>query len=87
MEHPAPDQNVGSSIPFVAIVATVVAVAVVIGGFYLYRSLTGDPARHEIIIATGSDTGTYHALGTALGQILTLTNVAESAKVLSLIHI
>ena len=83
MEHPASDQNVGSSIPFVAIIATVVALAVIIGGFYAYRTLSGDRARHQIVVATGADGGTYHALGAALAQILTLMDVVDSAKVRS----
>jgi TRAP transporter TAXI family solute receptor len=83
MDHPAPDQNVGSSIPFVAIIATVVALAVIIGGFYAYRTLSGDQARHEIVVATGAETGTYHALGAALAQILTIMDVVESARVRS----
>ena len=83
MEHTAPDQNVGSSVPFVAIFATVVALAVVIGGFYAFRTLSGDTARQEIVIATGADGGTYHALGNALARVLKGTNVIESAAVLT----
>jgi TRAP transporter TAXI family solute receptor len=83
MEHTAPDQNVGSSVPFVAIFATVVALAVVIGGFYAFRTLSGDTARQEIVIATGADGGTYHALGNALARVLKGTNVIESATVLT----
>ena len=79
MEHTAPDQNVGSSVPFVAIFATVVALAVVIGGFYAFRTISGDTARQEIVIATGADGGTYHALGNALARVLKGTNVIESA--------
>jgi TRAP transporter TAXI family solute receptor len=82
MEHTAPDQNVGSSVPFVAIVATVVALAVVIGGFYGFRALSGNQARLEIVIATGGETGTYHALGNALSRVLKDANVVESAIVL-----
>ena len=82
MEQTAPDQNVGSSVPFVAIFATVVALAVVIGGFYAFRTLSGDPARQEIVIATGAESGTYHALGNALARVLKSTNVVESANVL-----
>ena len=82
MEHTAPDQNVGSSVPFVAIFATVVALAVVIGGFYAFRTLSGDPARQEIVIATGAESGTYHALGNALARVLKSANVVESANVL-----
>ena len=82
MEHTAPDQNVGSSVPFVAIFATVVALAVVIGGFYAFRTLSGDPARQEIVIASGAESGTYHALGNALARVLKSANVVESANVL-----
>ncbi len=82
MEHTAPDQNVGSSVPFVAIFATVVALAVVIGGFYAFRTLSGDSARQEIVIATGAESGTYHALGNALARVLKSANVVESATVL-----
>jgi TRAP transporter TAXI family solute receptor len=67
----------------VAIIATVVALAVIIGGFYAYRTLSGDQARHEIVVATGAETGTYHALGAALAQILTIMDVVESARVRS----
>jgi len=83
MEHTAPDQNVGSSIPFVAIIATVVALAVVVGGFYGYRTLSGDSDRREIVIATGPETGTYHALGVALARVLEGASVVESTEVLA----
>ena len=82
MEHTAPDQNVGSSVPFVAIIATVVALAVVIGGFYAFRMLSGDQAHHEIVIATGGETGTYHALGNALARVLENMGVVESTIIL-----
>jgi TRAP transporter TAXI family solute receptor len=82
MEHTAPDKNVGSSVPFVAIVATVVALAVIIGGFYAFRTLSGNQARHEVVIATGAEFGTYHALGNALARVLEGTDVVESATVL-----
>lgn len=82
MEHTAPDKNVGSSVPFVAIVATIVALAVIIGGFYAFRTLSGNQARHEVVIATGAEFGTYHALGNALARVLEGTDVVESATVL-----
>jgi len=82
MEHTAPDQNVGSSVPFVAIFATVVALAVVIGGFFAYRTFSGDHARHEIVIASGAESGTYDALGNALARVLKGSKVVESASVL-----
>ena len=81
MEHETPDQDVGSSVPILAIVASVVALVVVIGGFLGYRSLSGIDARQEIVIATGPETGTYHALGTALARVLESTGVVQSASV------
>ena len=83
MEHPQPDRDVGSSIPIPAILATVVALALIVGGFYGYRTLSGDQAQHEIVIATGPETGTYHALGEALARVLEGASVVESAEVLS----
>jgi len=82
MEKKAPDHNVGSSVPVLAIVATVVALAVIIGGFLAYRSLSGERARHQIVIATGSEAGTYYALGEALGRVLEAEGVARSVRVL-----
>jgi TRAP transporter TAXI family solute receptor len=83
MDHTKPDQDVGSSVPIVAIVATVVALAVIVGGFYAYRTVSGDEAVREVVIATGSETGTYHALGNALGRVLKDIGVVESANVLA----
>jgi len=81
MEHTTPDKDVGSSVPILAIVATIVALVVVIGGFLGYRSLSGVDARQEIVIATGPETGTYHALGTALARVLEGTGVVQSAQI------
>jgi TRAP transporter TAXI family solute receptor len=83
MEHSQPDRDVGSSVPVVAIVASVVALAVIVGGFYGYRKVSGDHAHHEIVIATGPETGTYYALGEALARVLEGASVVESAEVLS----
>ncbi|MBD3872574.1 MAG: TAXI family TRAP transporter solute-binding subunit [Acidobacteria bacterium] len=83
MEHPQPDRDVGSSIPIPAILASVVALALIVGGFYGYRMLSGDQAQHEIVVATGPETGTYHALGEALARVLEGASVVESAEVRS----
>ena len=83
MEHSQPDRDVGSSIPIPAILASVVALALIVGGFYGYRILSGDQAQHEIVIATGPETGTYHALGVALARVLEGSSVVESAEVVS----
>jgi TRAP transporter TAXI family solute receptor len=75
------DQDVGSSVPVLAIVATVVALAVIVGGFYAYRTLSGEHSTHEIVIATGAESGTYHALGKALARVLEDTGTVKSADV------
>ncbi len=80
MESTTHGQDVGSSVPILAIVATVVTLAVVIGGFLAYQSLAGVDARQEVVIATGPETGTYHALGTALARVLQTTGVVRSAE-------
>jgi len=81
MEYTRPDRDVGSSVPIVAIVATVVALVVVIGGFFAYRSMSGVDTRQKIVIATGPETGTYHALGTALARVLERAGVVQSAEI------
>jgi TRAP transporter TAXI family solute receptor len=81
MEHTTREPDVGSSVPILAIIATVVALAVVIGGFFAYRSFSGFDARQKIVIATGPETGTYHSLGTALARVLEGAGVVQSANV------
>ena len=82
MEHSQPGENVGSSIPIPAIIALIVAFAVIFGGIAAYRSLSEDEAHRELVIATGVDTGTYHALGLALGRLLESHGVVERVTVL-----
>jgi len=82
MEHPQPEQDVGSSVPVLAIVATVVALAVIVGGFLTYRAVSGNQAHREIVIASGAASGTYHALGEALGRVLEAEGVARSVRIL-----
>ena len=81
MARTVSEEDVGSSVPVVAIVASIVAVVVIAAGFYAYRSFSGDAARHHVTIATGSETGTYHSLGEALARILEGTAIVETAEV------
>jgi TRAP transporter TAXI family solute receptor len=83
MENTPLDQDVGSSLPVPAIVAGVVAVVVVIAGLVVYFTLTEAETGHEIVIATGSETGTYHALGLALGKVLEAEGVVRYAEILA----
>ncbi len=83
MEPSDPEVGVGSSLPIGALVAAVVALAVIVGGFLTYRSVSKADARHRLVIATGSEAGTYHALGMALARILESEGAIESAEVLA----
>ena len=82
MAHPDSDQDVGSSLPIPAIIATIVAVGVIVGGFLVYHSTSSNEAGREIVIATGPDTGTYHALGLAVARVLETEGVVKTATVL-----
>jgi TRAP transporter TAXI family solute receptor len=64
------NQNVGASVPVIAIIASLVAVAIIACGIYLYRVVSTEVAYRQIVIATGPETGTYHALGHALKRVL-----------------
>ena len=75
------DDSVGSSLPLVAIVATLVAAAVVIVGIVTYRSLGRGEERRDIVIATGSERGVYHAVGVALARVLEEDGLVASATV------
>jgi TRAP transporter TAXI family solute receptor len=82
MEHSAHDHDVGSSVPVLAIVATVVALAVVIGGFYAFHTLSEERSHDEIVIAAGTEGGTYFALGESIARVLEAEKVARSVTVL-----
>jgi TRAP transporter TAXI family solute receptor len=75
------NQNVGASVPVIAIVATLVALAIIAGGIYLYRVVSEDVAYRQIVIATGPETGTYHALGHALKRVLMDSDAFDSVAV------
>jgi TRAP transporter TAXI family solute receptor len=81
MEQQATNQDVGSSVPVVAIVASLVAVLVVVAGVFLYRAVSAEVAYRQLIIASGSESGTYHALGRALGRVLEETGSFASVVV------
>jgi len=83
MELEPLDQDGGSSLPVPAIVAGVVAVVVVIAGMVAYFALEEAETGHEIVIATGSETGMYHALGTALARVLVAEGVVREAETLT----
>lgn len=77
------NQDVGASFSPIAVIAVVLALLMISVGIYLYRTFTTDVAYRKIVIATGSETGTYHALGGALQRLLEQTGLFESVEVLS----
>ncbi len=62
--------DVGTSISPYALAATAAALLALALGYYFYRSLSSETVHGEIMIATGPDSGTYHALGNALQDVL-----------------
>lgn len=83
MEEPKQNEDVGSSLPVTAIAAAVVGCMVVVIGVLWYLSLAGEAGRRSIVIATGPETGTYHALGTAFGGVLEANGIVGSAQVVA----
>ena len=74
-------QGVGATIPFPAIVAALIAVTVIIVGIYIYRAVSTEVTYDPIVIATGSESGTYHALGKAMKRVLEDTGDFSSVVV------
>jgi len=75
-------KDVGASVPVIAIIAILTAVALIAGGVYLYRTLSEEVTHRPIVIATGPDSGAYHALGMALKRVL--ENTGEFSEVVIL---
>lgn len=74
--------DVGASVPFIAIIAILTAIALIAVGIYLYRTLSEEVAHRPIVIATGPASGAYHALGIALKRVL--ENTGEFSEVVIL---
>jgi TRAP transporter TAXI family solute receptor len=79
MEHAKPESNVGSAIPLRTVIAAVIACAVIVGGFLIFRLVSDGDERREIVIATGPEAGTYHTLGTAFAKLLESEGIVHSA--------
>ena len=75
-------KDVGASVPVIAIIAILTAVALIAAGVYLYRTLSEEVTHRPIVIATGPDSGAYHALGMALKRVL--ENTGEFSEVVIL---
>ncbi len=76
-----PETPAGSRISPAAIIGLIVAVCLIAGGVIIYRSVSPDRALPEVVIATGSQTGTYHALGSAIGELLQSEGLVEKVTV------
>jgi TRAP transporter TAXI family solute receptor len=77
------ERHVGGALPITAIIAAVAAVVVVAVGIVTYRSLSASDSEQTLVIATGPRTGTYYALGLALGELLESEGVVQKATVLT----
>jgi TRAP transporter TAXI family solute receptor len=75
------DRGAGSSFSIPGVIAAIVALAIVVGGFAAYRSLSDSDAHRHLVIATGPETGIYHALGVALSRMLEREGVVGTATV------
>jgi len=75
-------KTVGSSLPVTAIIAAITGSALVVIGILGYFTLSVDGKDGQIVIATGPETGTYHALGSAFGRLLEADGIVKSAEVL-----
>jgi TRAP transporter TAXI family solute receptor len=69
-----------TTLPVQAVAGLVLAAIVLVGGFFGYRWMASEASRHHVVIATGSEGGTYHALGEALARVLEQEQVVESAS-------
>ena len=76
-------RGVGSSISVPIIVAAIVALVLIVGGFLSYRWLANEEQHTKIVIATGPESGTYHALGVAAARVFEAEGVVGSAEVLT----
>ena len=77
MAHDKDKPDVGNAIPLPAIIAALVTVAILAAGIFIYRHVSSTPTHPSIVIATGPDSGTYQALGTALQRVLEETGLFE----------
>ncbi|MEP4485815.1 MAG: TAXI family TRAP transporter solute-binding subunit [Halioglobus sp.] len=70
MENDNKPLDVGTSFSAFAIAASIAALLALALGYYLYKNLSSETEYGELVIATGPDSGTYHALGGALQSVL-----------------
>lgn len=81
VEQKPENQGVGTSVPIIAIIASLIAIALIATGAYLYRTLSAEEAHRPITIATGPVSGSYHAIGSAMKRVLEGTGAFESVAI------
>lgn len=77
------DRSAGSGLPLPAVVATVVAAVMIVLSVGFFLTVSRDERPQQIVIATGPESGTYHALGSAMARVLEAEGVAESVEVVA----
>lgn len=78
MEHNRNRRSVGASVSLRAIIAAVVTVAILVGGAITYRKVSTATVHPSVVIATGPESGIYHALGKSLKRVLEGTGYFDS---------
>ncbi len=72
---------VGSPFPLGAMLAAVVALGVLIGGFAWWRSARAEGPVDRLVLATGPESGAYHALGVAMARLIEERGLVDAVEV------
>ena len=81
MKSSSPSPGVGSPLPLPALLAALVALLVVGGGLAAWWSLAQAGRSRPLVLATGPETGAYHALGSALASLIEDEGLAPQVTV------
>jgi TRAP transporter TAXI family solute receptor len=76
-----PSRDVGSAVPWPALLAAVVAGVFVLAAAVLWWSLGGSSAARPLVLATGPEGGAYRALGGALARLIESEGLSPSVTV------
>ena len=74
------ERNVGTSVPWPAILAAVLTVVLIAIGVVIWRAPDAS-TRETLVLATGSESGVYHALGTAYARSIERRGLADRVEV------
>ena len=81
MKSSSPSPGVGSPLPLPTLLAALVALLVVGGGLAAWWSLAQAGRSRPLVLATGPETGAYHALGSALASLIEDEGLAPQVTV------